>query len=158
MKVSLQGPFLGMASVCEPILRSLPAWFGNEQSNIQYLKDFEKMPTLLAFSRGEVVGFLTIKEHNEYAAEIHIMGVYPGMHRRGIGRALVLAAENFLRQRGFEYLQVKTLSSSDPDEHYAATRKFYFAMGFRPLEDFGELWSKENPCLQMVKHLVGDQI
>lgn len=124
-----------------------------EQSNLKYLQDIGKMPTLVAFSQGKAIGFLTIKEHNQYSAEIHIMGVYPELHHRGIGRLLLQEAERYLCQRGFEYLQVKTLSASDPDEHYAATRRFYFAMGFRPLEDFGELWSKENPCLQMVKRL-----
>ncbi len=158
MDIRVEGPSTGVASFCEPILGSLPEWFGNEQSNLQYLADLEIMPTLLAFSQGTVVGFLTIKEHNAYAAEIHLMGVYPDLQRQGIGRRLVREAEMFLRQRGFEYLQVKTLSCSDPDEHYAATRDFYFAMGFRPLEEFGGLWSKENPCLQMVKYLGADQI
>ena len=27
------------------------------------------------------------------------------------------------------------------------------SMGFRPLQEFPELWGKENPCLQMVKGL-----
>jgi len=131
----------------------LPQWFGIEAANIQYLKDIEELPTFLAAVDGRVLGFLTIREHNEYAAEIHIVGVRPEAHRQGIGRALLAEAERYLRQRGIEYLQVKTLSPSHPDEGYARTRAFYEAVGFRPLEEVQELWGPENPCLMMIKHL-----
>jgi hypothetical protein len=50
-----------------------------------------------------------------------------------------------------EFLQVKTLSGGSLDEGYAATRKFYLSYGFRPLEEFPDLWDAENPALQMVK-------
>jgi hypothetical protein len=65
----------------------------------------------------------------------------------------VKKAEAWLRQRGVEYLQVKTLGPSHPDEGYARTRAFYFALGFRPLEEFEQLWDADNPCLLMVKSL-----
>ncbi len=154
MAIIVKGPLLGKSSVCEPILRSLPEWFGMEQSNIQYIKDVEVLPTFLAFMDDKAAGFLTLKQHNEYAAEIHIMGVLPEAHRKGIGRALLTKAEDYLKQNGIEYLQVKTLGLSHPDRHYARTRAFYFAIGFRPLEEFKGLW--ENPCLLMVKAL-GDR-
>ncbi len=153
MKITVQGPFLEMASVCEPILRSLPKWFGIEEATAQYIKDIDVLPTLLA-SIDEVVGFLTLKQHSQYAAEIRVMGVRREVHRHGVGRALVSKAEQVLHQSGVEYLQVKTLSPSHPDEGYASTRKFYLAMGFRPLEEFKELWGKESPCLQMIKSLL----
>jgi ribosomal protein S18 acetylase RimI-like enzyme len=153
MNTTVQGPFLARSAVCEPILRSLPQWFGIEAANIQYLKDIDGLPTFLAQVDGHVLGFLTIREHNEYAAEIHIVGVRPEAHRQGIGRALLAVVENYLTQRGIEYLQVKTLSPSHPDEGYAQTRAFYRAMRFRPLEEFQELWGAENPCLVMIKYL-----
>ena len=59
----------------------------------------------------------------------------------------------FLRARDVEYLQVKTLGPSDPSEHYAATRHFYSARGFRPLEELTAIWGEANPCLIMIKHL-----
>ena len=111
------------------------------------------LPTLLASVEGEVVGFLSVRQHGAYAAEVHVMGVHPQQHRRGVGRALMHAAESDLRGRGVEYLQVKTLSPAHPDEGYARTRAFYRALGFRPLEEFPELWGPENPCLQMIKWL-----
>ncbi len=153
MKIIIQGPLLEVASACEPILRSLPEWFGIEEATEQYVKDTNALPTLLALVDGEVVGFLTIKQHNEYAAEIHVMGIRPDRQRKGVGRALVRRVEQILRERGVEYLQVKTLSPSHPDEGYARTRKFYYAMGFRPLEEFRGLWGEESPCLQMIKYL-----
>ena len=152
-KLDIQGPFLGKSSVCKPIMLSLRDWFGIEEANRQYLLDIDELPTFLAKVDGQVVGFITIFEHNLYAAEIHIMGVRPDQHRRGIGRALIEAAEKYLLGRGFEYLQVKTLSSSHPDKNYARTRAFYLSTGFRPLEEFKTLWGEANPCLQMIKTL-----
>lgn len=149
----VQGPFLDKASVCEPIIRALPEWFGIEEANLQFIKDITVMPTFLASLDDAVVGFLTLKQHNEYSAEIHIIGVHPQVHRQGLGRLLVTKAEAYLQQQGTEYLQVKTLAASHPDKHYARTREFYLAMGFRPLEEFKTLWNEDNPCLLMVKYL-----
>jgi len=63
-----------------------------------------------------------------------------------------VAAEAYLRDRGVEYLQVKTLGPSDPDPGYARTRAFYEARGFVPLEELHGLW-EDNPCLLLVKRL-----
>jgi GNAT superfamily N-acetyltransferase len=156
MDIPIRGPSLGQSSLCEPILRALPEWFGIEEATQQYIEDIEGLPTFLASVNGEVLGFLSLTEHTEYAAEIHVMGVRPDMHRQGVGRALVHESEDYLRRRGIEYLQVKTLSPAHPDKSYARTRKFYAAMGFRPLEEFPELWGPQNPCLQMIKSLACD--
>ncbi len=153
MEIIVQGPFLGQANVCEPILRSLPEWFGIEKATQQYIRDIKELPTLLAVTNGEVVGFLTLKKHTDYAEEIHVMGVRREAHHKGVGRALLEEAEKYLREQSTEYLQVKTLSSAHPDENYGRTRRFYAAMGFRPLEEFPTLWGEGNPCLQMIKRL-----
>lgn len=153
MRIAIAGPFLAKAALCEPVLRALPAWFGIEEANAQYLRDIEELPTFLARVDGQVLGFLTLREHTAYVAEIHIVAVHPEAHRQGMGRALLAAAERYLAQRGIEYLQVKTLSSAHPDEGYGRTRAFYEAVGFRPLEEFPELWGPQNPCLQMIKRL-----
>ena len=62
VKVDVQGPFLGMSAVCEPVIRSLPEWFGIEEANRQYLKDIDDLLTLLALDAGTVVGFLTLNQ------------------------------------------------------------------------------------------------
>lgn len=154
MGIVVTGPHQEQSSVCEPVLRALPEWFGIEEATRQYVEDIEGLPTLLASIDGQVVGFLTLRLHSDYAAEIHVMGVRPEWHRHGVGRAMVRKAEAYLRQRGVEYLQVKTLSPAHPDKNYGRTRRFYLAMGFRPLEEFPELWGPANPCLQMIKGLV----
>lgn len=152
---SVQGPLLGQSQVCEPILRSLPDWFGIESALQQYVAEINTLPTFIAVIEQSVVGFLTLKQHTAYAAEIYVMGLYSDVHRRGLGRALVEYAEDMLSRAGVEYLQVKTLSPSQEDEHYARTRAFYGAMGFRPLEEIVQLWGEENPCLLMVKYIGG---
>jgi ribosomal protein S18 acetylase RimI-like enzyme len=107
---------------------------------------------LPTFAAGED-GFLSLKLHTPHAAEVYVMGVLPNRHRAGLGTALLAAAEHYLRARGFEYLQVKTLGPSRPSEPYARTRRFYEARGFRVLEEIHGLWDEGNPCLLMVKRL-----
>jgi len=153
MDIVIASPSLNMAAQCELILRSLPQWFGIESALAQYAKDIETMPTFLAKVQETVVGFLTVKQHNEYAAELYVMGIRPEFHRRGIGRRLIDRAEAYLKQNKVEFLQVKTLGPSRRNEAYERTRAFYAALGFRPLEEFKHLWSLENPCLVMVKWL-----
>jgi GNAT superfamily N-acetyltransferase len=153
MTIKVRGPELGASSLCEPVLRSLPGWFGIEEATRHYIEEVEALPTFLALAGGEVVGFVSLKHHSDHAAEVYVMGVRPEVHRQGVGRVLQEAAEDYLRQQGIEYLQVKTLSPAHPDEGYARTRAFYAAMGFRPLEEFPDLWGAENPCLQMIKRL-----
>ena len=101
-----------------------------------------------------VVGFLTIHKHNAFSAEIHVIAVLPEHHRQGLGKAMLAAAEEWLKKDGIEFLQVKTLGTSRPDKNYETTRQFYEASGFRPLEEFETLWGEGLPCLQMVKKLV----
>ncbi len=155
MDIAIKGSILGQSAVCEPILRALPEWFGIEEATRQYVQDIDVLPTFLALIDDEAVGFLTLKQHTEYAAEIHVMGMLPEMQHQGVGQALLAGAEAYLQEQGVEYLQVKTLSSAHPDEGYARTRAFYLALGFRPFEEFAGLWGAENPCLQMAKKLEG---
>jgi ribosomal protein S18 acetylase RimI-like enzyme len=152
--MNIEGPLLGQGTVCEPILRALPEWFGIEAATAQYIRDVDALPTFVASVDGRAVGFMTAKQHFPQAAELYVLGVLPEMHHRGVGRALLARVEAYLREQGVEYLQVKTLSVSHPDVGYAKTRAFYEAMGFRPLEEFPTLWDEANPCLLMIKTLV----
>ena len=150
--VEIRDAAVGQADLCEPILRSLPEWFGIESALQTYVESINVLPTFVAVKGKQPIGFLTVKQHNEYAAEIFVMAVHPNSHRLGIGRRLVGVAERAMRDRGIEYFQVKTLGTLHPDHHYAATRKFYRSVGFKPLEEFANLWP-ETPCLQMIKRL-----
>lgn len=141
----------GSGETCRRILETLPTWFGLPASVEDYVAAAERSPTLIASRDGQDVGFLTFVRHSPYAAEITVMGVRPECHRRGIGWRLLEQAEGVLAADGVEFLQVKTLASSKPDEGYERTRAFYLAYGFRPLEEFPDLWDAENPALQMIK-------
>ena len=110
--------------LCETVLRDLPEWFGIESATAAYVRDVAELPTLAIGDDA----ILSLKLHTP------------------------LAAEEYLRARRVEYLQVKTLGPSDPDEGYARTRAFYEARGFVALEEIHELW-EQNPCLLMVKRL-----
>ena len=101
----------------------------------------------------QVIGFVTLRETSADALELHVMGVLPSWHRRGIGRALVERAASYARAEGYSLLHVKTLAPSDPDPGYAATRAFYASVGFRPLEVLPQVWGPENPCLLLVRPL-----
>jgi GNAT superfamily N-acetyltransferase len=152
MEFSIKPPTLGSAQLCEPILRALPQWFGIEEATQAYIDSTDILPTLIAYADDQPVGFLSIKQHNQYSAEIYVMAVLPQYHRHGCGRALLEAAERYLREQNIEYFQVKTLGTAHPDPGYAKTRQFYLEMGFRPLEELEDLWGA-NPCLLMVKRL-----
>jgi len=137
------------SDLCREILTALPAWFGIEEAVQRYVREVADLPTF-AVQRD---GFLALKLHTDAAAEVYVMGVRAERQRRGIGTALLESAEAFLREHGVEYLQVKTLGPSHPSRNYAATRRFYAARGFRPLEELTAIWGEENPCLIMVKRL-----
>lgn len=142
----------GESAACERILRSLPEWFGIEESLLRYVADTAILETIVAEVMGTIVGFASIRPHNVFSAEIDAMAVAAGRHGEGIGRALVEDVESRLRARGVEFLQVKTLGPSRPNEPYERTRGFYNRLGFRPLEE-NDLWGEVNPCLMLVKHL-----
>jgi len=153
MDFIIEGPLIKQSSACIPILRVLPDWFGIEEDILEYEREIEHLPTFLAKSDGQVIGFLSLKQHFPASAEILVMAVHPETHRAGIGRALVQAAEAYACGLGVEYMQVKTLGPSRPNEEYARTRAFYEALGFRMLEEFKKIWDDNNPCLVMIKRL-----
>jgi GNAT superfamily N-acetyltransferase len=136
------------SALCERVLRDLPDWFGIEEATAAYIRDVAKLPT---FAVGDDA-LLSLKLHTPRAAEVYVMGVRRDRHRQGLGSALLHAAEDYLRARDVELLQVKTLGPSHPDEGYARTRAFYEARGFVPLEEIHGLW-EHNPCLLLVKSL-----
>lgn len=143
---------------CDPdavaaLLQGLPEWFGIEEAAAAYIEAARTMPTVLAHEDGAVVGALLWNQHFPAAAEVHLMAVDAGRHRRGIGTALLDRAEQELRADGVRYLQVKTLGPSRPDEEYERTRRFYEARGFVPLEEMLGVWPGDNPMLILVKAL-----
>lgn len=140
--------------VVEPLLRSLPEWFGIDEAIDHYITRSRTLPTYTALADGDAVGVLVIEQHTPAAAEMFVLAVARPWHRRGVGRALVQRAEAELRDGGTRYLQVKTLGPTHPSPEYAATRSFYESLGYLGIEELpaDTLWPG-NPCLIMVKHL-----
>lgn len=141
-------------SAVERLLRSLPDWFGIEESIVQYVGDATAIPTYLALDAAteDVLGALLLSRHFPGCAEIHLLAVDPLHHRRGIGSALIRHAEDMSRADGVRILEVKTQGPSMPDENYAETLQFYRSMGFEPVEEIHGLWG-DIPCLLLVKSL-----
>ncbi|HHT50023.1 MAG TPA: GNAT family N-acetyltransferase [Eubacteriaceae bacterium] len=132
------------------ILESIPNWFGIQESTQEYISESSNLPFFAAIDETKPLGFISIKENNQYTAEIYVMGVLPNCHNQGIGTSLLNRVLQWAREKGYEFLQVKTLDESHPDVYYEKTRKFYTSVGFKPLECFPELWRGENPYLIMV--------
>ncbi len=138
-------------AVCRRILDALPQWFGIEEAKEAYVRAARDLPMFACVAGEEAVGFMTVKVHNEFTAEIHSMGVLPRLHRRGIGTRLLRRAERYVSERDLRFLTVKTLAPSKADENYQSTRRWDQAVGFVPLEELPELWGPDNPCLVMIK-------
>lgn len=142
-----------MSDACQDILTSLPEWFGIPVANEAYIDSLGRLTTFVAEIGGNAVGFVALALDPPESAEIHVLAVRRDYHRRGVGRELVLHSERWLRSHGVRTLSVKTLSSSDPSPHYAATRVFYEDMGFDTLFETTAPWGPENPALVLVKSL-----
>ncbi|RXJ73242.1 GNAT family N-acetyltransferase [Veronia nyctiphanis] len=138
---------------CEAVLRTLPEWFGCEDSLAEYVSEIDNMDTYTARECGRTVGFFTISEHFETSAELHVLGIEREYHRHGIGSHLLKNVEDALRSKGVKFLQVKTLSPKAGNADYALTMKFYLKHGFMALEDFDDLWGEDTPCRQLIKVL-----
>ncbi len=151
MDVELREQSAGSGPVCRQILGALPHWFGIPGSVETYVAMADRSPTVIASRQGEDVGIVTVIRHGPHSAEIYVMAVTPALHRQGIGGAMLRYVEASLAGDGVEFLQVKTLSASSPDEGYEKTRAFYLAHGFRTLEELPDLWGPDNPAVLLVK-------
>lgn len=139
--------------ICDTVLHRLPEWFGIEVSIAEYVSLVEEMPFYVAYAGERPVGFLAVRVHNSFTAEVCVMGILKEYHRMGIGSELMGRAEEFCHQKGLVYLTVKTLDGSVDFKPYERTRRFYEKKGFIPLEVFPLLWDEANPCLFLAKHL-----
>lgn len=136
---------------CASILAELPDWFGLPDSNAAYAEAAERGPTWVAERSGEALGLLVLEDLGFSALDVHLLAVWPHLHRQGVGRALIDQARAVARQLGKPYLTVKTQGPSAGYAAYERTRAFYEAVGFHGLEELTEIWGPENPCLIMVR-------
>ena len=149
----LVGPDLQRRAECEAVLRTLPRWFGIEESLLIYARDSETMPTFAIEDQGTLHAFITLNKHFLESWEVHCIAVAASKRGAGFGKQLLKHAEAWTRGQGAQFLQIKTIAASSPSPEYAETRQFYEAMGYVPLEIFPTLWSARNPALQLIKAL-----
>jgi GNAT superfamily N-acetyltransferase len=141
----------GRDAVCRTILEALPDWFGIPEALENYVHDAKTMTLVAGRRDGRIVGMVALNRTSEATIDMHVIGVLKPYHGQGIGKALVEAATRRALAEGARLLSVKTLGASHPDTDYAATRAFYLAAGFLPVEEFAQIWGPDNPCLLMVK-------
>lgn len=135
------------------LLATVPEWFGQPDSNAEYIRAAHTKETWTAREAdGSVVGVTLVDRHFPHVAELHLVVVDRSMHGRGVGTAMLAAIEFDAIVRGVRLLEVKTLGASHPDPGYARTRHFYEKCGFLALEET-TLWGEGMPCLIMVKPL-----
>lgn len=149
-KFLIEPIFEARGRICREILNELPDWFGIPESVEEYASFAEDTNMLGAISDGFVAGFITLRSASDAASEIYVMAIRPSFHRMGLGTALINAASEMAGAAGHHYLTVKTVGPSRPNAAYEATRRFYLAVGFEPIEEFEDLWD-ENPCLLMLR-------
>ena len=149
----IKGPHKNIGEECEKVLRSLPDWFGIEDAIVEYRQEIDHLDTFYVESDSELIAFFSVKKHFNKSAELYVLAVGSGFHGQGIGYKIFQAVESHLRDEGFEFLQVKTVSDGNPDPFYKKTRKTYLRWGFTPLEVFPTLWDAHNPCLLLIKSI-----
>ena len=132
-------------TVTRTILEALPEWFGIPEAREAYISKSASQPCFAAFDGEDPVGFLCLEETGRATAELYVMGVRKECHRRGIGSRLFAEAKAFAAQKGYSFLQVKTVQMGRYPE-YDATNRFYLSLGFQEFEVFPTLWDEWNPC------------
>jgi hypothetical protein len=138
--------------LCREILASLPRWFGIPEAVDAYVRGVADLPMLAAFANGIPIGFLALKDHIPSRPR----PLCCACGRNGTARASgasCSATRRLYFARGVRFLTVKTVAAPDDDPVYGATRRFYEAIGFMPIEVFPTLWHERNPCLFMLKSL-----
>lgn len=139
--------------ICMEILEALPKWFEIPESRVFYAKESRELPFFADVENDVARGFIVMKETSHYTVEICVMGVREEYHRLGIGSKLFEAFYQDAKEKGYEFIQVKTVREGMyPD--YDLTNAFYQKVGFREFECMDGLWDEANPCqvyVMMVK-------
>lgn len=138
--------------ITREILEALPEWFEMEEGRETYIRESAEQLCFGAFEGGHAVGFLCLKETGRDTVELAVMGVLKEYHRQRIGRSLFELAKESASQKGYSFLQVKTVQMGKYAD-YDATNRFYLSLGFKEFEVFPTLWDEANPCQVYVMYV-----
>lgn len=139
-------------NVTRLILESLSDWFGIPEAREGYITESTDKIFFCAYDQDKPVGFLYLKETGNATVELYVMGVLIEYHRNGIGRELFNSAKKAACEKGYSFIQVKTVQMGKYEE-YDRTNKFYLSLGFKEFEVFPALWGEQNPCQIYVMNL-----
>ena len=131
--------------ISRTILTQLPEWFGLPDSTNEYIQNSKTMPFWACLDEDKPIGFIALKATSDFTAEVYVMGVLKELHRNGIGKALFESAKKSACEKGYSFLQVKTVQMGKY-EVYDKTNRFYLSLGFKEFEIFPTLWDEWNPC------------
>ena len=132
-------------NVTRLILEALPDWFGIPEAREMYITESINKIFFCAYEKEKPVGFLYLKETGNATVELYVMGVLMEFHRNGIGSELFQSAKKAAYEKGYSFIQVKTVQMGRYEE-YDNTNKFYLSLGFKEFEVFPTLWDEWNPC------------
>ena len=136
---------LEKTDISRHILEALPEWFSIPESREEYICGSQDKKFFAAFIEENPVGFLYLKQTGKDTVEMAVLGVLKEYHRNGIGKSLFEYAKNIISDKGYSFIQVKTVQMGKY-ESYDKTNKFYIALGFKEFEIFPTLWDEWNPC------------
>lgn len=131
--------------IVRQILEALPEWFGIQEAREEYINDSVEQICIAAFNDDKAVGFICLKQTSKDTVELAVLGVLKEYHRQGIGKKLFQHARQIACQKGYSYMQVKTVQMGKYPE-YDMTNQFYISLGFKEFEVFPTLWDECNPC------------
>ena len=132
-------------SAVRAVLENLTEWFGIPEAREEYIRDSAGQVCVAAWDGERPAGFICLKETGRATVEIAVMGVLKEYHRQGIGSELFRRAKEIAVERGYSFLQVKTVEMGRY-ESYDRTNLFYQSLGFQEFEVFPTLWDEHNPC------------
>lgn len=138
--------------IVRQILEALPEWFGIPEAREEYISESAEQICIAAVEEDKAVGFICLKETGKDTVELAVLGVLKEYHRQGIGRELFQYAKQIACQKGYSFIQVKTVQMGKYEE-YDRTNKFYISLGFKEFEIFPTLWDEWNPCQVYVMSL-----
>lgn len=134
------------------ILEALPEWFAIESAREAYIRNAEDEVMFVCMADDEPAGFLCLKETGRDTLEISVMGIRKEYQRRHIGTDLFRAACQYAKEKGYSFLQVKTVKEGCWPE-YDITNSFYRSLGFKEFEVIETLWDEANPAQIYVMHI-----
>ena len=127
------------------VLEALPEWFGIPEAREEYIQDSARRTFFAAYNDDKPIGFLYLKQTGKDTVELAVMGVLKEFHCNGIGKTLFQCAKKVCSDKGFSFIQVKTVQMGKYEE-YDKTNRFYLSLGFKEFEVFPTLWDEWNPC------------